>query len=147
MCIRDRNKIDLLVGGSPCQSFSISGKRGGLDDTRGTLFYEFARVINECKPKVFIFENVRGVINHDHGNTWKTMKNVFHDIGYSFSYKILNSKDFGIPQSRNRVFVIGFKEANDDFRFPQPIDLTKNMQDFLEDYTDSSYYMLSLIHI
>lgn len=136
-----RNKIDLLVGGSPCQSFSISGKRGGLDDTRGTLFYEFARVINECKPKVFIFENVRGVINHDHGNTWKTMKNVFHDIGYSFSYKILNSKDFGIPQSRNRVFVIGFKEANDDFRFPQPIELTKNMQDFLEDYTDSSYYM------
>ena len=136
-----KNKVDLLVGGSPCQSFSMAGRRGGLEDTRGTLFYDFVRVVNECKPKVFIFENVRGVLNHDHGNTWRVMRNVFNEIGYYFSYKILNSTDFGIPQSRNRVFVVGFRDPEEEFYFPKAIELNKTMQDFLEDYTDSSYYM------
>ena len=136
-----KNKVDLLVGGSPCQSFSMAGRRGGLEDTRGTLFYDFVRVITECRPKVFIFENVRGVLNHDRGNTWRVMKDVFSEIGYDFSYRILNSSDFGIPQSRNRLFVVGFRDPNDEFHFPKPIDLNKTMQDFLEDFTDSSYYM------
>lgn len=136
-----KNKVDLLVGGSPCQSFSMAGRRGGLEDTRGTLFYDFVRVVTECRPKVFIFENVRGVLNHDRGNTWRVMKDVFSDIGYDFTYKILNSSDFGIPQSRNRLFVVGFRDPNDEFHFPKPIDLNKTMQDFLEDYIDSSYYM------
>jgi DNA (cytosine-5)-methyltransferase 1 len=136
-----KNKVDLLVGGSPCQSFSMAGRRGGLEDTRGTLFYDFVRVVTECRPKVFIFENVRGVLNHDRGNTWRVMKDVFSEIGYDFSYRILNSSDFGIPQSRNRLFVVGFRDPNDEFHFPKPIDLNKTMQDFLEDHTHSSYYM------
>lgn len=134
-------KIDLLVGGSPCQSFSMAGKRGGMEDTRGTLFYDFARVIQECKPKVFIFENVRGLINHDKGNTWKVIQRVFDELGYSINSKILNSSDYGIPQSRNRIFVVGFRKKNTDFLFPKPIKLQKTMQDFLEDHTNSKYFL------
>ena len=134
-------KVDLLVGGSPCQSFSMAGKRGGMEDTRGTLFYDFARVIQECKPKVFIFENVRGLVNHDKGNTWRVIQNVFNDLGYSIHSKILNSCDYGIPQSRNRIFVVGFRKKNTDFLFPKPIKLQKTMQDFLEDHTDSKYFL------
>lgn len=134
-------KVDLLVGGSPCQSFSMAGKRGGMEDTRGTLFYDFARVIQECKPKVFIFENVRGLLNHDKGNTWKVIQNVFDDLGYSINSKILNSSDYGIPQSRNRIFVVGFRKKNTDFLFPKPIKLQKTMQDFLEDHTNSKYFL------
>ncbi len=86
------------------------GKRLGLEDTRGTLFYDFARVVDECKPKVFIFENVKGLLSHDKGNTWKVMQNVFEDLGYDYYHQILNSKDYGIPQNRERVFVIGFRK-------------------------------------
>jgi DNA (cytosine-5)-methyltransferase 1 len=134
-------KVDLLVGGSPCQSFSMAGKRGGMEDTRGTLFYDFARVIKECRPKVFIFENVRGLLNHDKGNTWKVIQRVFDELGYSINTKILNSCDYGIPQSRNRVFVVGFRKKNTDFLFPKPIKLKKNLQDFLEDHTESKYFL------
>lgn len=135
------NKIDLLVGGSPCQSFSIVGKRKGLEDTRGTLFYEFARVIDEAKPKVFIFENVKGLINHDKGNTWFIIKETFKDLGYDIHYQILNSRNYGIPQNRERIFVIGFRNKNKDFVFPEPIALEYTMQDFLEDYIESKYYL------
>ncbi|MDA9804852.1 DNA (cytosine-5-)-methyltransferase [Gammaproteobacteria bacterium] len=134
-------KVDLLVGGSPCQSFSMAGKRGGMEDTRGTLFYDFARIIQECKPKVFIFENVRGLLNHDKGNTWKVIQDVFNELGYSINTKILNSCDYGIPQSRNRIFVVGFRKKNTNFLFPKPIKLQKNMQDFLEDHIDSKYFL------
>jgi len=134
-------KVDLLVGGSPCQSFSMAGKRGGMEDTRGTLFYDFARVIKECKPKIFIFENVRGLLNHDKGNTWKVIQDVFNELGYSINTKILNSCDYGIPQSRNRIFVVGFRKKNTNFLFPKPIKLQKNMQDFLEDHIDSKYFL------
>ena len=92
------NKIDLFVGGSPCQSFSMMGKRAGLEDARGTLFYEYARLVNEIKPKVFIYENVPGMINHDNGNTWKVVREIFESLGYKFYFQILNSKDYGIPQ-------------------------------------------------
>ena len=77
-----KGKVDIFVGGAPCQAFSMVGKRLGLEDTRGTLFYEFARVVNECKPKVFIFENVKGITNHDGGRTWKVITDVFRDLGY-----------------------------------------------------------------
>ena len=136
-----KNKVDLIVGGSPCQSFSMAGKRGGMEDTRGTLFYDFARVIKECQPKIFIFENVRGLLNHDKGNTWKVIQNVFDQLGYSINTKILNSSDYDIPQSRNRVFVVGFKKQNTKFLFPKPIKLQKTMQDFLEDHTNSKYFL------
>lgn len=136
-----RGKLDLLVGGSPCQAFSMVGKRLGLEDIRGTLFYEFARIVSETKPSVFIYENVKGLTNHDNGRTWKVVKDVFHDLGYQINSQILNSKDFGIPQHRERIFVVGFKDKNVDFVFPQKIRLESSMQDFLEDFIDSKYYL------
>lgn len=105
-----KNKIDILVGGSPCQSFSIMGYQKGLEDTRGTLFYEYARIINEIQPKIFIYENVQGLLRHDKGNTWGIIHKVFESLGYHYKFEVLNSKDFGIPQNRNRLFVVGFKE-------------------------------------
>lgn len=136
------DQIDLLVGGSPCQSFSVIGKRLGLEDARGTLFYEFARIINECQPKVFIYENVKGLLSHDKGRTWGVIQDIFTDLGYDFHWGLLNSKDYGIPQNRTRLFVIGFKNTyKGKFSFPDPIPLHCTMQDFLEDYTDSKYFL------
>lgn len=136
-----KGKLDLLVGGSPCQSFSMVGKRRGFDDTRGTLFYEFARVVKESQPNVFIFENVKGLVNHDNGNTFETIKATFDELGYKYFYQVLNAKNYGIPQHRERIFVIGFKDKNTEFSFPEPIKLEHKMQDFLEDYTDTKYYL------
>jgi len=136
-----KGRIDLLVGGSPCQSFSMVGKRKGFDDTRGTLFYEFARVVKESQPKVFIFENVKGLINHDKGNTFEVIKETFKELGYNFKYQLLNAKNFGIPQHRERIFVVGFKDHSINFDFPEAITLEYRMQDFLEDYIDSKYYL------
>ena len=133
-----RNKnIDLLVGGSPCQAFSAVGAQYGLSDTRGTLFYEFARIVKETQPRVFIYENVRGLMTHDNGHTWKVMKSVFkNDLNYRIEEpQILNASDYGIPQSRRRVFVVGIREdiECDEFVYPEPISLKYTMQDFLED--------------
>lgn len=136
-----KNKVDLLVGGSPCQAFSMVGKRKGLEDTRGTLFYDFARVVSESQPKVFIYENVKGLLNHDGGKTWSIVQSVFHSLGYKLFSKVLNSKDYGIPQHRERIIVVGFKDNNIQFTFPTAIPLTRTMQDFLEDFTDSKYYL------
>ena len=99
------NKVDLFVGGSPCQSFSIAGARGGFEDTRGTLFYEYVRLVKEIQPKVFIYENVYGVLTHDKGKTWETMQNVFGELGYHFKWQILDARNYGIPQGRRRLFV------------------------------------------
>lgn len=136
-----QNQVDLFVGGSPCQSFSMVGKRRGLEDTRGTLFYEFARLVKEIQPKVFIYENVKGLVNHDKGNTFQTIKATFDELGYRYFYKLLNAKDYGIPQHRERIFVVGFKDKSNFFEFPENITLQSTMQDFLEDYTDSKYYL------
>jgi DNA (cytosine-5)-methyltransferase 1 len=133
--------IDLLVGGSPCQSFSMVGKRKGFEDTRGTLFYDFARVVKESQPKVFIFENVKGLVNHDKGNTFEVIKETFKELGYKINYQLLNAKNFGIPQHRERIFVVGFKDIETEFEFPESIPLEYKMQDFLEDYTDTKYYL------
>ena len=128
-------KLDIFIGGSPCQSFSAIGSRGGFEDTRGTLFYDYIRLINEIKPKVFIYENVYGVLTHSRGETWKIMQKSFIQLGYHFEFKILNSKDFGIPQSRRRMFVVGFKNKKDcdNFMFPDSVKLKYTMQDFLLD--------------
>lgn len=135
-----KNKIDLLVGGSPCQSFSSVGFRGGLEDVRGTLFYEYARIIQEVQPKVFIYENVRGLTTHDNGNTWKKMKKVFTEtLHYNISEpQVLNAADYGIPQNRRRLFVIGIRKdlTAKEFVYPQKIgieNLKFYMQDILED--------------
>ncbi|QIW15635.1 DNA (cytosine-5-)-methyltransferase [Pasteurellaceae bacterium RH1A] len=135
-------KVDILVGGSPCQAFSMVGKRYGLEDTRGTLFYDFARVVNETQPKVFIYENVKGLLNHDNGNTWNVVKEVFESLGYDLYFQVLNSKNYGIPQHRERIFVVGFRNSPyNGFIFPNEIPLEHTMQDFLEDYIDSKYFL------
>lgn len=128
-----KNKIDLFVGGSPCQSFSIAGARGGFEDARGTLFYEYCRLVDEIQPKVFIYENVYGVLTHDKGNTWKVMQNSFNSLGYYYKWKILDARDYGIPQGRRRLYVVGFKskEEYDNFKFPLPFKLKYTMQDLL----------------
>ena len=128
-------KVDLFVGGSPCQSFSVIGAKGGFNDTRGTLFYQYVRLVKEMQPKVFIYENVYGLTRHDKGKTWSIMQQVFEELGYSFKFKILDSRNFGIPQGRRRIFVVGFKnsESCDKFKFPEEIDLEYTMQDFLEE--------------
>lgn len=137
------NEVDLFVGGSPCQSFSMVGRRGGFEDTRGTLFYEFARLIKEIQPKVFIYENVKGVLSHDNGNTWEIMQNVFSDLGYSWDYKVLNAKNYGIPQNRERIFVVGFLNKNhfEKFSFPNHIKLETVMADYLETNVADKYYL------
>lgn len=130
-----KNQIDLFVGGSPCQSFSIAGRRLGFEDTRGTLFYDYVRLVKEIQPRAFIFENVYGLTTHDKGKTFETIKNVFEDLGYHFTYQILDARDYGIPQGRRRLFVIGFKDQNllEKFKFPEKQSLTTTMQDYLED--------------
>ncbi len=129
--------IDLLVGGSPCQAFSAVGAQYGLSDTRGTLFYEFARIIKETQPRVFVYENVRGLTTHDNGHTWEVMKSVFKDdLNYRITEpQILNASDYSIPQNRRRIFVVGIREdiKCDDYVYPEPVPLKYTMQDFLED--------------
>lgn len=136
-----KNKVDIFVGGSPCQSFSAIGKRKGLEDTRGTLFYDYARLVKEIQPKVFIFENVPGMLNHDAGKTWEIIKNTFYNLGYKIHYKVLNAVDFGIPQDRKRLFVIGFKDKHINFNFPKPIELTTTMFDYLENNVETKHYL------
>lgn len=135
-----KGKVDLFVGGAPCQAFSIVGEQLGFEDTRGTLFREFARVVKECQPKVFIFENVQGLFKHDKGRTWGVIYNTFRDYcGYDVHYQLLNARDYGIPQTRERLFCIGFKKPT-KFKYPAPIPLKYKMYDFLEDYVGSEYY-------
>ncbi len=139
-----RDGVDLLVGGSPCQSFSLVGKQMGLSDTRGTLFYEYARLVSEIRPKCFIYENVRALLSNDNGRTWATMSRVFTDLGYDWKHAVLNARDYGMPQNRERVFVVGFRkglDVGDAFRFPEPRKLTRTMQDFLLDTVPGKYYL------
>jgi DNA (cytosine-5)-methyltransferase 1 len=136
-----KGKVDLFVGGAPCQAFSIVGDQLGFDDTRGTLFREFARVVKECQPKVFIFENVQGLFKHDNGRTWEVIYNTFKDYcGYDIHYQLLNARDYGIPQTRERLYCVGFQKET-SFKYPAPIPLKYKMYDFLEDYKDSEYYV------
>lgn len=133
-------QVDLLVGGSPCQSFSSIGFQGGLEDARGTLFYDYARIIQEVKPKVFIYENVRGLTTHDGGRTWKKIKDIFmNTLHYKITEpRVLNASDYGIPQTRRRLFVIGIRDDLDvaEFKYPEGMgmeNLPFFVQDILED--------------
>lgn len=136
-----RGKVDLFVGGSPCQSFSSVGFQQGLDDARGTLFFEYARLISEIKPKVFIYENVRGLFNHDNGNTWEVIKGIFNNLGYHISYDVLNAIDFGVPQNRRRLFVVGtLEDSCFDLTKLQKKELSFKMQDFLIENCDYGYF-------
>jgi len=98
---------DLLVGGFPCQAFSIAGKRGGFEDTRGTLFFEIARIAQEKRPRYLLLENVKGLLSHDKGRTFGAILTTLDEIGYDCQWQVLNSKNFGVPQNRERVFIVG----------------------------------------
>ena len=136
-----KGEVDLFVGGAPCQAFSLRGKHGGFEDTRGTLFREFARIVNECQPKVFIFENVKGMLSHDNGRTWKVIKDTFENYcGYDVYFQVLNGKDYGIPQSRERLYCIGVRDET-EFKYPSPIPLEKTVYDFLQKSFDTKYML------
>lgn len=146
-------KVDLMVGGSPCQSFSSNGKRGGFADTRGTLFHDYARIISEVKPKCFIFENVRGMLVHDSGNTWEVIKNTFRELDYNIYLNhnekgeetpLLNACDYGVPQQRERIYLIGIRNdinIKQDFKFPAKIELTRTNADYLDEHVPAKYYL------
>ena len=105
--IRGIGSVDIICGGFPCQAFSIAGARRGFEDTRGTLFFEIARFASILKPKYLFLENVKGLLNHDGGNTFKTIIGTLDELGYDAEWEICNSKNFGVPQNRERVFIIG----------------------------------------
>lgn len=136
-----KGKVDLFVGGAPCQAFSLRGKHGGFEDTRGTLFREFARIVIECQPQIFIFENVKGMLSHDKGETWKVIKETFeNDCDYNVYYQVLNGKDYGVPQSRDRIYCIGFRKET-EFKYPAPISLEKTVYDFLQKQFEKKYFL------
>ena len=105
-----KGELDLLSGGAPCQAFSYAGKRLGLEDTRGTLFYHYALFLKKLQPKIFLFENVRGLLTHDKGRTHDTILNVFENEGYVIKEKVLNAWDYGVPQKRERLIMIGIRK-------------------------------------
>lgn len=132
----DENRIpehDILCAGFPCQAFSISGKQRGFEDSRGTLFFDVARIVKCKKPKVVFMENVKNFASHDNGKTLQVVKSTMEELGYSFYYKVLNATDYGIPQKRERIYMVCFR--NDlklsNFSFPKPIKLVKHVEDFL----------------
>lgn len=140
--------IDLVVGGFPCQPFSMSGKRGGFDDTRGTLFFDIARIIKAKRPKWVLLENVKGLVNHNRGNTLGTIINALWELGYAADYKVLNSKNFGVAQNRERVFIVATPEENCEtikefwhFEYPKGHDSTKRLRDILEPKVDPKYFL------
>lgn len=136
---------DILFAGFPCQAFSIVGKRKGFQDTRGTLFFEIARILQAKQPEYFLLENVKGLISHEGGNTLKTITNVLLQLGYYIKMKVLNAKYFGVPQNRERIFIAGFKDKDQyfRFRFPNNRDIDKNVADILEpeEQIDEHYYI------
>jgi DNA (cytosine-5)-methyltransferase 1 len=137
-----REQIDILVGGSPCQSFSSVGKRKGLEDERGNLVFEFIRIVKETLPNIFIFENVKGLLTVDKGETFQNViMPRFKKLGYSIFHETLNAKDFGMPQHRERLFVIGFKDKRENYQFPQPFELKLKVKDLLLDNADEKYYL------
>lgn len=138
---------DILAAGFPCQAFSIAGKRGGFDDTRGTLFFDVARIIKNKQPKAVFLENVKGLMNHDKGKTLATILNVLrNDLGYYVpDPEIVNAKNFGVPQNRERIFIVGFRGdlGIEEFKYPEPQDKTAAIEDILEDEVVSVKYYLS----
>ena len=104
-----KGELDLLSGGTPCQSFSYAGKRLGLNDVRGTMFYHYATFLHKLQPKMFLFENVRGLLTHDKGRTYETIRNIFNDEGYTIQHQVLNAWNYGVPQKRERLITIGIR--------------------------------------
>lgn len=124
---------DILCAGFPCQAFSISGKQLGFEDSRGTLFFDVARIVKEKKPKIVFMENVKNFATHDGGKTLEVVRKTMKELGYTFNQRVLNSVDYGVPQKRERIYMVCFRNdiVTKDFSFPKPIKLTKHVEDFL----------------
>lgn len=137
-----RDTIDLVSGGAPCQAFSYAGKKLGFGDTRGTLFAEFARCVSEVNPKMFLFENVRGLLSHDKGRTFNTIKHVFEELGYTLQYQVLNACYFGVGQKRQRLILIGIRNdltSTISFDYPTPDNHWTTLRDVLKDVPPSPF--------
>lgn len=135
--------FDILLGGFPCQAFSIIGKKEGFaDETRGTLFFEIERILKTKQPKAFMLENVRNLVAHDRGRTLKVIVEHLETLGYNVYWKVLNALDFGVPQKRERIIIVGFKD-DVGFSFPEPIpeEQRKTLTDILEDFVPDRYYV------
>lgn len=139
--------FDILIGGFPCQPFSMMGSERGFEDTRGTLFFRIAEIVkhqidNNRKPKALILENVRTLKTHDKGRTFKTIKRVLEeDLGYTVFSDILNTANFGIPQTRNRMYIVCFANEEVEFKFPDEVKLGLTLQDLLENDVEEKYYL------
>ena len=141
------DNLDVIVGGFPCQAFSIAGYRKGFKDERGDLFFELLRIIQAKKPKAIFIENVKNMVSHDHGKTFKVIKEALTTNGYHIKWKVLNGKDYGnIPQNRERIYIVGFlsKAQFDSFSFPNEIELTNKLSDVIEfDNEQDEYFYYS----
>ena len=124
---------DILCAGFPCQAFSISGKQNGFEDSRGTLFFDVARIVKEKQPKVVFMENVKNFASHDGGKTLDVVRATMENLGYTFFYKVLSAVDFGIPQKRERIYMVCFRNDLNvaSFNYPKPFELQKHVEDFL----------------
>jgi len=131
----DLPNFDFLCGGFPCQSFSIAGKRGGFNDTRGTLFFDIARIIKAKQPRLLLLENVKGLLSHDEGRTFRTIITTLTELGYDLQWQVLNSKNFGVPQNRERVFIIGHLRGK---ARPQVFPFTECNAKSLEELTNNA---------
>lgn len=146
--------FDICLAGFPCQAFSMAGAKMGFNDDykgmcRGTLFLDVARICEAHQPKVIFCENVKGLVIHDKGRTFKVITKTFENLGYNVFYKVLNSKDFGVPQNRERIYIVAFRKDLGiyDFVFPEATDSTKTIQDIIEDKPVSVKYYLSTVYM
>lgn len=133
-------ELELLSGGAPCQSFSYAGKRLGIEDTRGTMFYHYATFLKKLQPKMFLFENVKGMLSHDKGNTFSTILDVFKEQGYIVQYSVLNAVDYNVAQKRERLIVVGIRKDLEniiDFKFPEKKEKKLVLRDILTDCPES----------
>lgn len=125
--------FNVLCAGFPCQPFSQAGFKKGFEEARGTLFFDIVNILKHKRPEAFFLENVRHLLKHDDGKTFKTIKRVIEqELGYSFHYKIVKASDFGLPQHRPRLFMVGFRDPNTPFNFPEPVKLTMTMSDVFQ---------------
>ncbi len=138
---------DVLFAGFPCQPFSIIGSGKGFDDTRGTLFFEIARILEAKKPKAFVLENVKQLVSHEKGHTFTRILQTIEDLGYHFDYRILNALDYGLPQKRERVFIIGFLDPSllALFKWPHKLETYKPLEEILEKSVDKKHYASEMI--
>ena len=131
--------FDILLAGFPCQPFSNAGLKKGFEDTRGTLFFDIAQIAKYHKPQVLFLENVKGFKNHDKGNTFKVVKETLENLGYRVFAEVLNAKNFGVPQNRERIYIIAFLDHTIEFKFPKSLNKNVKLGDILEKEVDSKY--------